>query len=131
MRGYLNSLPEGLGTLHELAGGLMSFDGAHPAPLAYALATNEIIQAINGTYEARIPLVTLTPFMFSPEGDLSPPPPPPTLPELAAAESFESVRNGLGLPSREELLRLIGERQQAGTSTGPRSGRRPRNRSFR
>jgi lysophospholipase L1-like esterase len=112
--------------LDFLTGGLISYDGVHPSPLANALATNEFILAINSTYGAQIPLVDLFPFVARSAGSLAPPLITPEQCEpLTLAETFGTMRDGLGLPTDDEL-RLLG-----GSDPGPEPGRNPGQRSRR
>lgn len=53
-----------------LTGGLFSYDGVHPTPLAYGVVANAFVGAINATYGARIPSIDLFPLAF--EGDPRP-----------------------------------------------------------
>ena len=119
-------------TLDFLTGGLIGFDGVHAAPLLYAHAANLAIGAINRTHGSRIPLIDLLPFVAGPQGSLAPPLPPlPSEIVLSGAESLESIRSALGVPTHEELQRLIREHQ---ASPGPTVQPRPRrkfDRSFR
>jgi lysophospholipase L1-like esterase len=50
-----------------LTGGLFSYDGVHPSPFGYAYVANAFIDAINAKFNASIPEVDLSPFMFGPE----------------------------------------------------------------
>jgi hypothetical protein len=43
-----------------ITGNLFSLDGVHPTPRGYAIIANEMIKAINGKYQARIPTVDVT-----------------------------------------------------------------------
>lgn len=47
----------GVLTSQFVTGGAFSLDGVHPTPRGYAYTANQIIQAINNTYDANIPLV--------------------------------------------------------------------------
>lgn len=51
-------------TSDYITGGVFSLDGIHPTPFGYAYIANRFIQAINGTYGADIPLVSLRPYIF-------------------------------------------------------------------
>lgn len=84
-----------------LTGGLFSYDGFHPAPIAMALSTNEIIKSINAAYGARIPPVNLNGFVFGPEGNLSPPLQTPT--ELTISMG-RMAREAMDLPTVYEAV---------------------------
>ena len=47
----------GVLTSQFVTGGAFSLDGVHPTPRGYAYTANLIIQAINDTYDATIPMV--------------------------------------------------------------------------
>lgn len=52
-----------------VSGGAFSFDGVHPSSRGYAILANEFIDAINATYNAKIPKVNINDFpTFKVEG---------------------------------------------------------------
>lgn len=53
------SFDGGMLTSQFVTGGAFSLDGVHPTPRGYAFTANVIIQAINNTYDATIPMVNI------------------------------------------------------------------------
>ena len=49
----------GVITSQFVTGGAFSLDGVHPSPRGYAHTANKMIEAINNTYEATIPMVNI------------------------------------------------------------------------
>lgn len=49
----------GMLTSQFVTGGAFSLDGVHPTPRGYAYTANLVIQAINNTYDATIPMVNI------------------------------------------------------------------------
>jgi lysophospholipase L1-like esterase len=74
-----------------ITGGLISFDGVHPNPMASALNANEFIKVINRHFNANIPPVDLAPFVFGSAGYIGPPLAATPLPEA----TVEALREGL------------------------------------
>ena len=52
-----------------LTGGLFSYDAIHPTSMGYAVIANQFITTINAHFNAQIPPVDLTPFVFGEESD--------------------------------------------------------------
>lgn len=115
-----NGYPVGAGivlTTDFLSGGIFSYDGVHPTPVAYAVVANLFIDAINGRFGDNIPHVNLIPFLFGPDGSAGATVPLPGLGEgtpVFAASSFESVRTSLGILPIADLVRI--ERERRGPS---------------
>lgn len=108
-----------------LTGGLFSYDGVHPTALGYALAANEFIDAINGSFGARIPPVDLLPFVFGEVGA-----PVGNAVVFGAAQArraifgdaaWEGLAWGLGL---DRVQTGVGPEPPGGTSGGPVPGYR-------
>lgn len=115
-----NGYPAGGGielTTDFLSGGIFSYDGVHPMPVAYAVVANLFIDAINSTFNDDIPRVSLIPFLFGPDGTAGGTIQAPGVVQGASmgAAAVESLRNALGIPSTEELLRV----KDGGPGDGP------------
>ena len=110
-------------------GGLVSFDGFHPNPLVSAMNANGFIRAINRTFNANIPLVDLTDWLWGAIGNVGPPQGIPTI----SVEAADQIRQSLMLPVIDPAMVDIRDRdgrQGAGRSRGLADpGRFPR--SFR
>jgi hypothetical protein len=52
-------------TTSFLSGGFFGYDGVHPTSIGYAIFTNDLISFINANYQASIPAVNLSPFLFN------------------------------------------------------------------
>jgi lysophospholipase L1-like esterase len=122
INGFFNDIvadgyPVGAGivlTTDFLTGGVFSYDGVHPTPVAYAVVANLFIDAINDRFGDSIPPVDLIPFVFGPDGSAGATVPLPGLgatPPVFAASSFESVRTSLGVAPISELKRIKEERR--------------------
>jgi hypothetical protein len=105
-------------TTEFLVGGLFSYDGIHPSPLATALLANTFIEAINSTYGGEIPLLDLGPFFL---GDLARLPGTGTgqLPVapgqlLFTKQAYRSLRKSLGIPSPRKLQRIKRRKERRG-----------------
>jgi hypothetical protein len=108
-------------TADFLTGGIFSYDGVHPTPLGNAVSANEFIRAINSRFDAGLPPVDLTPFLFGPDGSAGATIELPGLldgtPIFSAAAS-EALRLSLRQPSAEELSRLV-DRPRRGPDPAP------------
>jgi hypothetical protein len=118
-----NGYPVGAGivlTTDFLTGGVFSYDGVHPTPVAYAVVANLFIDAINARFGDNIAPVDLIPFIFGPDGSAGATVPLPGLgagTPTFAASSFETLRTSLGIRPIPELMRIQEERR--GNDPGP------------
>ncbi len=94
-------------TTEFLTGGFFSYDGFHLTPIGYAMFANEVIAAINRTYDGRIPQVNLFPYLFGDEGQ------PPVLGAAGSAQqvvftrrAYRNLRKLMGIPKPKKLMRL-------------------------
>lgn len=81
-----------------LTGGIISYDGIHPAPFGYAFVANEFIRVINRDFGAKIPMVDLYPFVFG-SGSAQLPVSAGQASQVTIPESaFDSLRWALDVP---------------------------------
>lgn len=94
-----------------VTGGTFSLDGVHPQPLGYAVAANTFLEAINGTYDADIPLVDLFPFLFGSDASAIPSIPGALVSEIVYTEG-----------ARDQLLEVLRVWKPSQAPDGPGKG---------
>jgi len=102
-------------TTDFLTGGIFSYDGVHPAPLAYAVVANLFIDAINQRFNDNIAHVDLLPFIFGPDGSAGATIPLPGLAlssPVFAPSAYQTLRKGLGIPPTQRLERIKKQRER-------------------
>ncbi len=96
-----------------LSGGLFSTDGVHASAFGYAVVANAFIRAINRAYNANIPLVNFSDYIFGPLASLGTSyPVTASIDFTAAAEA--NLRFALGVPDRSTLEKLLGSGSDGG-----------------
>lgn len=102
-----------------LTGGLFSYDGVHPTPFGYAYVANRFIDSINAKFNEDVEPVDLFPFVFGASAVAGAASSRAVASRVAyqppfifTAEAAASLRQGLGVPSEEELQRIVRRRRR-------------------